>query len=75
MFWKRKKEDNSRDAGQPSGMEPVIRASICTGEKVAGFQDPSSGHVEDRMLLRTPQDLDEFCRKYHVKKEEIRTIY
>lgn len=31
-------------------MKPVIRASICTGEQVAGFKDIQTGKLEEIML-------------------------
>lgn len=55
-----------------TGKIPVIRASICTGEKVAGFKDETSHKFEDLMLIRTKKDLDEFMRLYDVKEEEIK---
>lgn len=35
----------------------MIRASICTGELVAGFQDLYTVKFEDVMLLKTETDL------------------
>ena len=50
----------------------MIRASICTGEQVAGFKDPVSGRFEEMMLLRNDGDLREFLRRYQVEESEIR---
>ncbi|MGN0161859.1 MAG: aspartate dehydrogenase [Lachnospiraceae bacterium] len=55
-------------------MTPAIRCSICTGEKTAGFLD-ANGKFRDLMLIRSDGELEEFCKKYSVHKEEIRTIY
>ncbi len=66
--WK-KREEPPYDR---SGKIPVIRSSICTGEQVAGFKDPSSGKFEELMLLRDDRDLQEFLRQYHVEESEIR---
>lgn len=54
------------------GKIPVIRASICTGEKVAGFKDVETGKFEDLMLIRMDADLQEFLRRYQVEEGEIR---
>ncbi len=54
--------------------EPVIRCSICTGEQVACMRDRRTDHLVELMLIRTPSDLELFCRKYGVKGE-IRRIY
>ncbi len=69
MFWKRKEKKVSYDR---TGKTPVIRASICTGEKVAGFRDNTTGRFEDQMVIRSDEDLREFLRLYDVREEEIR---
>ena len=53
---------------------PVIRQSICTGEKTAGFRDLQTGRFEEVMLIRTPKDLDAFREEYGVEGP-IKTIY
>lgn len=54
------------------GKIPVIRASICTGEKVAGFKDEKTGKFEDLMLIKKDTDLKEFLRLYQVNEDEIK---
>lgn len=51
---------------------PVVRASICTGEKVAGFKDKETGKFEEVMLLSGRQDMDEFMAVYGLKENEIK---
>ena len=51
----------------------VIRSSICTGEKVAGFRDKKSGQFTEVMLIRSQKDIEEFKEKYKV--ESIKTEY
>ena len=34
--------------------KPVIKASICNGEQVAGFKDIHTGKVEEVMLMKSP---------------------
>ena len=53
-------------------LKPVIRSSICTGEKVAGFQNVNTGKFEEVMLIRDNKDMDEFPTKYDVSVAEIR---
>ena len=48
---------------------PAIRCSICTGEQVAGFKHPETGRFEEVALLRTPEDLEAFKRKYGITGE------
>lgn len=51
---------------------PVIRASICTGEQVAGFKDISTGRFTESMLIRNRSDLNDFLEKYGVEESEIK---
>lgn len=51
---------------------PEIRASICTGEKIAGFKDIRTGKFEEMMLICGEEDLREFMRLYVVGEGEIR---
>ena len=50
-------------------MKPVIRVSICTGEKVAGFKDIRTGKIEEIMLIRLPEDLERFKEIYEITEE------
>ncbi len=50
---------------------PVIRASICTGEQVAGFKSIQTGKFTEIMLIRDRRDLEEFMSAYGVAAEEI----
>lgn len=42
----------------------VIRSSICTGEKTAGFRDRETGKYREVMFLRTPADEQRFREIY-----------
>lgn len=53
---------------------PVIRASICSGEQVAGFRDIRTGKFEEIMLIRGDSDLENFRSMYGIT-EEIRKEY
>ena len=44
----------------PEVEEPVIRASICTGEQTLGFRNLSTGSFQEVCLLRDQTDLDQF---------------
>ena len=46
--------------------KPVIKASICYGEQVAGFKDIHTGKIEEVMLIKSPQDLEEFKAVYGI---------
>ena len=49
--------------------KPVIKASICNGEQVAGFKDIHTGKIEEVMLIRNQADLDIFKRMYRIDDE------
>ena len=44
----------------------VIRSSICTGEKVAGFKNKTDSHFTEVMLIRSATDEKEFKETYGV---------
>lgn len=50
--------------------KPVIRASICTGERVAGFRDIKTGRFREVVLIRSQTDLDGFLKEYGLEKIE-----
>ena len=49
---------------------PIIRASICTGEQVAGFKDKKTGHFTEIMLIKNAKDLDYFMKMYDLESIE-----
>lgn len=67
FFARKKKRDSGSDSAygkalrekiayDPQTQYAVIRSSICTGEKVAGFKNRKNGHFTDVMVIRTPED-------------------
>lgn len=49
--------------------KPVIKASICNGEQVAGFKDLHTGKMEEVMLIKDSEDLDRFKTMYGIEEE------
>ena len=49
--------------------KPVIKASICNGEQVAGFKDIHTGKFREVMLLKDPVDLGIFKQMYRIEEE------
>ena len=47
--------------------KPVIKASICNGEQVAGFKDIHTGKIEEIMLIKNEADLDTFRKTYGIE--------
>ena len=52
--------------------KPVIKASICNGEQVAGFKDIHTGKIEEVMLIKSPADLEHFKAMYGIDKEIVK---
>lgn len=46
--------------------KPVIKASICNGEQVAGFKDIHTGRIEEIMLIKKLADLEDFKKMYGI---------
>lgn len=57
----------------PDTQYAVIRSSICTGEKVAGFKNKKDGHFVEVMVIRTPDDEQRFKTIYGL--DNVRTEY
>lgn len=49
--------------------KPVIKASICNGEQVAGFKDIHTGKIEEVMLIKSQADLYNFKAMYGIEEE------
>lgn len=49
--------------------KPVIKASICNGEQVAGFKDIHTGRIEEVMLIKKPADLEQFKSMYGINED------
>ena len=71
MFFKKKTVKKTYDK---ENMKPVIKASICNGEQVAGFQDIHTGAFEEVMLIRNSEDLFQFKDEYGISGD-IEKIY
>ena len=69
MFGRRKKAAPAFDR---TGKQPGIRASICTGEQVAGYRDTATGRFTEVMLIRSDRDLQQFLSEYGFREEELR---
>lgn len=72
MFKKRKKETYSFDT---LNQKPIIKRSMYTGEKVAGFKDIRTGKFTEVMLIKDDRDLKAFKENYNLGEMEIHTEY
>ena len=74
-LFSRRQPDPEVTRYDPALFEPVIRASICTGERVACMREKDTGKLHELMLIRTEQDLKQFAADYGVDPSEIQTVY
>ena len=64
MFGRKKKiEKKSYDR---ENMKPILHASICTGETVAGFKNRRTGKFEEVMLVKSEADKELFKKIYDI---------
>ncbi len=67
MFFRKKKKEVK--VWDRNAKKPVIRMSICTGEKTAGFERLSDHRFEEVMLVRDDDDLKEFKEMYGIEED------
>ncbi len=63
MFFSKRQEKRDYDR---ENKRPVLRCSICTGEKVAGFRDIHTGKFEEIMLIADEKELEAFKKMYGI---------
>ena len=64
MFFKKKKIDKIEY--DEENWKPVMRCSICNGERVAGLKNIHTGEFKDGTLISNDHDLEEFMKKYGI---------
>jgi hypothetical protein len=69
MLFKKKTENKSYDR---ENQRPVIKASICNGEQVAGFKDVHTGKFEEVMFIKEVGDLETFKALYGIREEIVK---
>lgn len=64
---------SQRKSYDKENLEPVLRCSICTGERTAGFRDIKSGKFTDAVLISSDEELRAFMEEYGL--DSIKKIY
>lgn len=72
MFSRKKKIDPGYPPFEPNSQIPVLRCSICTGEKVACLRDRQTGQTEEVMYVRDDTDLRKFLEHYGLSEQELK---
>ena len=65
-LFSKKSEEKTYDR---NNQKPIIKASICNGDQVAGFKDIRTGKFEEVMLIRQAEDLETFKTMYGIEGE------
>ena len=77
LFGRKKQKENNgmkshpkapKEFYDPETQRPVLRCSICTGEKVAGFKNIHTGKFEEVTLIRDDRELREFMDRYGISE-------
>lgn len=78
MFFRKKNQKSGsameKKTYDPAVQRPVLKCSICNGEKVVAFQDIRTGQCEEVMFIRSEEDLRQFRQQYGIEGE-IKKIY
>ena len=61
-------------AYDPETEWPAVKTSICTGERVVGFQNKTSRQFRDYQMIRTDAELLTFCRACGIQQSELKSI-
>ena len=62
----------ANEAYDKDNFKPLIKASMSSGEKVAGFIDLRTGDFIRAMLIKNSRDIDIFLEKYEISVAEIK---
>ncbi len=66
MMFGRKKKKIEKKSYDRENMKPILHASICTGETVAGFKNRRTGKFEEVMLVKSDADKELFKEIYDI---------
>ena len=68
MFGLKKKRIEKKSYDREN-MKPILHASICTGETVAGFKNKRTGRFEEIMLIKSEADKELFKEIYDITSD------
>lgn len=66
MMFGLKKKRIEKKSYDRENMKPILHASICTGETVAGFKNRQTGKFEEVMLIKSEADKELFKEIYDI---------
>ena len=59
----------------PEEYEPLLRQSICTGEKTGCVRERATGRIREVQLIRDRKDLEAFCALCGAAPDSVKTVY
>lgn len=66
-FFKKKEKAAPSGKFDRENEKPIIKASICNGEQIAGFKNIHTGKMREIMLIKTSADLEYFKTMYGIE--------
>ena len=72
MHWFHREKTPAYDAEK---LQPAVRKSYCNREMAFGFIDKETGKFREYGGASSQRELEEFCKKYGVRVEDLKTIY
>ena len=72
MKWFHREQQPAFDAEK---LQPAVRKSYCNREMTLGFIDKESGKFREYRGANSQHELEEFCRQYGIRPEDLKTIY
>ena len=64
-----------RPAYDAEKLQPAVRRSFCNQEMSFGFIEKETGKFREYSGGSTEGELEEFCRQYGIRPEDLKTIY
>lgn len=73
MFFRKKvQEEKPENKFDRDKQTPVLRTSICNGDKVVGFRDRETGKFEEVACIKSDRDLEDFLYEYGISRAELK---
>ena len=61
----RKKQLPQKDYDREN-WKPILKCSICNGERVAGFKNIHTGEFREELFIQEEEQLEEFRQRYKI---------
>ena len=72
MSWFHREKAPAFDA---EALQPAVRKSYCNREMTLGFIEKATGKFREHCCANNQRELEDFCRQYGIKPEDLKTIY